>query len=488
MGDIRAQSGRARETTGTCDFRRGEQAWSGHVIGLLFVVATLHAAPLGAQEVFGLGGLGARLGAVAPEDAKTGFGWSVDADLGYLGSPRMRTVLGLNGFSADVDRSVGGSAVGGSLSAFGGNGGFRFETPAIGRFAPYLAATATVHNVTADVTDQGTKDLLEGVYAGAGLGAGFVFALDAPGRFMVTAETRRVFINNVGHWAFEAGMRYMPRGMESYERVPNRADEARREAEQRRAEVARMEEERRVADSLAAVRREVEQQRAAETEAEERRLREQREAEQRQAQQRTEQEMAALRARGDTLEAARRAEAERRATAEAEAEAARRRAAVADDARLAAERQAAEADRRRYAALVDLDRLMTDVTEIRETERGLSIVLGQGLFASAQYRLSPRARDAVGTIAAVLGQYPEHRVSVEGHTDAVGGELANQRLSEQRAESVRAALIAMGLDPARADAIGFGESRPVADNETAAGRAVNRRVEIVIVGARRPTP
>ncbi|MDQ3518912.1 MAG: OmpA family protein [Gemmatimonadota bacterium] len=131
---------------------------------------------------------------------------------------------------------------------------------------------------------------------------------------------------------------------------------------------------------------------------------------------------------------------------------------------------------------------MTDVTEIRETERGLAIVLGQGLFASGQYQLSPRARSQIGTIGAVLAQYPDNRISVEGHTDSVGRELANQRLSEMRAEAVRAALIAERVDPARIDMAGYGQSQPVADNNTAEGRGRNRRVEIVIVGARRPAP
>jgi outer membrane protein OmpA-like peptidoglycan-associated protein len=64
--------------------------------------------------------------------------------------------------------------------------------------------------------------------------------------------------------------------------------------------------------------------------------------------------------------------------------------------------------------------------------------------------------------------------------------VTNQRLSEQRAEAVRAALIAQGLNPARVTMVGYGEGQPVADNETPAGRAQNRRVEMLIVGARRP--
>ncbi|MBA2244411.1 MAG: OmpA family protein, partial [Gemmatimonadetes bacterium] len=148
--------------------------------------------------------------------------------------------------------------------------------------------------------------------------------------------------------------------------------------------------------------------------------------------------------------------------------------------------RAAAAEQRLYSALLDLDRLIANITEIRETERGLVVVLGQGLFASGQSALSPRAREEVRQIATVLTQFPEQRIAVEGHTDSVGSETANQRLSEQRAESVRAALIAEGIDPGRVEMVGYGQSRPIADNATADGRAQNRRVEIVIVGARRP--
>ncbi|HEV2146439.1 MAG TPA: OmpA family protein, partial [Longimicrobiaceae bacterium] len=169
----------------------------------------------------------------------------------------------------------------------------------------------------------------------------------------------------------------------------------------------------------------------------------------------------------------------------AAAEAAAREEAAARAAREAQQRTA-EAERRLYESLLDLDRLIANVTGIQETERGLAVVVGQGLFATGQSSLSPRARDEVGRIAAVLQQFPEHRISVEGHTDAVGSEVANQRLSEQRAASVRAALIAEGVDPARVDAVGYGESRPVVGNATPAERAQNRRVEIVILGARRP--
>lgn len=71
-------------------------------------------------------------------------------------------------------------------------------------------------------------------------------------------------------------------------------------------------------------------------------------------------------------------------------------------------------------------------------------------------------------------------VSVEGHTDAVGSDAYNQRLSERRAESVRRYLVEHGIDESRLSTVGYGESRPIASNQTREGRALNRRVELIV--------
>ncbi len=83
----------------------------------------------------------------------------------------------------------------------------------------------------------------------------------------------------------------------------------------------------------------------------------------------------------------------------------------------------------------------------------------------------------------MLDQYPDHEIAVEGHTDATGPDEYNQRLSEQRAASVRVQLIDGGIDANRITSRGLGESTPVASNDNAAGRQQNRRVEIVVLGA-----
>jgi len=80
--------------------------------------------------------------------------------------------------------------------------------------------------------------------------------------------------------------------------------------------------------------------------------------------------------------------------------------------------------------------------------------------------------------AEALGECSNLRTAVEGHTDSVGSDTYNQGLSQRRAESVRNYLVTRGVSPGRLQAKGFGESRPIADNSTDDGRALNRRVEL----------
>jgi outer membrane protein OmpA-like peptidoglycan-associated protein len=423
--------------------------------------------PAEGQRFPGLGGVEGRIGAVLPDDANTGFTAAVDADLGYVLMPHLRTVVGFDYFQAGVSER-------GSLQAIGGRVGVRFDMFGLGAIRPYGIVALTGHNVTVEGDPPGEEDLLDrefgGFVTGGSLGAGLAFALDGPQRLMATGEVRRVWNANVPHYAAEIGLRLMPRGERAYERIPRdpwerratEAERARAEREWLEAERRRLEQEGLTAEEAA---RRAEQERLARLTDEERR-----------------------RVQAEAEEARARAEREAAARTEAEAETARARqeAEAARAETEAAERRAREAEERLYQSLLDLDRLMTNVTAIRETERGLSIVLGQGLFGVGQSELSPRARDEVGRIAAVLGQYPQHSISVEGHTDSTGSLELNQRLSEQRANSVRAALVAQGIDPGRVHMLGHGPSLPIADNATAAGRAENRRVEIVLLGARRP--
>jgi outer membrane protein OmpA-like peptidoglycan-associated protein len=118
--------------------------------------------------------------------------------------------------------------------------------------------------------------------------------------------------------------------------------------------------------------------------------------------------------------------------------------------------------------------------EARETERGLLVTLGDVLFQNGRWELQPAASPRMDKLAAFLRQFPEKKLLIEGYTDAVGSDQSNVELSRRRADSVKAALTARGVDPARMTIGAYGESYPVASNQTQDGRQLNRRVEVVV--------
>jgi outer membrane protein OmpA-like peptidoglycan-associated protein len=198
-----------------------------------------------------------------------------------------------------------------------------------------------------------------------------------------------------------------------------------------------------------------------------------------------------------TLESQRRAEAEAaraRAVAEQElarraAEEARQREEVArrnaETSRLAAEaaRQAAErAERERAELRARLLNLFNSVLETRDTDRGLVIQMGDVLFDTGRFTLRQPAREKLARLAGIVLNYPDLILESEGHTDNVGGETFNQKLSEQRAQAVRDYLVSQGVPSERITSVGKGFTVPVADNRTVAGRQQNRRVELIVSG------
>lgn len=114
------------------------------------------------------------------------------------------------------------------------------------------------------------------------------------------------------------------------------------------------------------------------------------------------------------------------------------------------------------------------------TERGAVVTLGNVLFVTGKSDLLPGAQSTVDRLARYLADNRGKTVLIEGHTDSTGTDAVNLRLSQARADSVRMALLAKGIEPARIAATGLGSSRPVASNATSEGRQQNRRVEIVI--------
>ncbi|THF62384.1 glycine zipper 2TM domain-containing protein [Pseudothauera nasutitermitis] len=107
-------------------------------------------------------------------------------------------------------------------------------------------------------------------------------------------------------------------------------------------------------------------------------------------------------------------------------------------------------------------------------------------FDTNRADVKPQFQPVLTQLASSIRQYPGTVVQVEGHTDSTGSAAYNQTLSENRATSVRSYLIQQGVDGGRVGAVGYGLTRPVADNSTAAGRAQNRRVEILIVPEQQP--
>ena len=105
------------------------------------------------------------------------------------------------------------------------------------------------------------------------------------------------------------------------------------------------------------------------------------------------------------------------------------------------------------------------------------------LFDTGKYSLRPGAREKLYLpVSGIILGHPGLRLEVEGHTDSVGGDEYNQRLSEQRAASVRDYLVREGISSNSVTAKGFGKTQPVVSNDTAAGRQQNRRVELVVSG------
>ena len=191
---------------------------------------------------------------------------------------------------------------------------------------------------------------------------------------------------------------------------------------------------------------------------------------------------------------ARTAEADRAkadaAAAQAAAAQAQGQAALAQGQAVDAQRAAADAEartREAQARAAQLEAMMSDL-QARKTERGMIITIGDVLFASGQATLTQAGMANLRKLADVLAQNPERTVLVEGFTDSVGGAAYNQDLSERRASAVRNALLGMGVAPERVAMKGYGEAFPIAANDTAGNKQMNRRVEIVLSNSGAPIP
>lgn len=156
-----------------------------------------------------------------------------------------------------------------------------------------------------------------------------------------------------------------------------------------------------------------------------------------------------------------------------------RKEIASSKAELDAEKQArAKAEQSAAAAMASLSK----IAQVKEEQRGVVITLdGQVLFVTGKAELLPIARDRLNQVAKSLKELDDDKlVSIEGFTDSRGADDMNQKLSQDRANSVRDYLASQGVKSEKLRAIGRGEANPVASNDTPEGRANNRRVEIVI--------
>lgn len=186
----------------------------------------------------------------------------------------------------------------------------------------------------------------------------------------------------------------------------------------------------------------------------------------------------------DAMASQAQSEAARRTSeaAQVQSETSQRQAMVERQAALDAQSSAAAARQSTLDAegrTRQLEALLAEMAA-RKSERGMVITLGDVLFDTNQSQLRTGGIRSVEKLAAFVKQYPQRSLMIEGFTDSVGSDSRNQQLSDERAGAVRTALLGMGVGSERMTSRGYGESYPVAGNDTPAGRQQNRRVEIVV--------
>ncbi len=140
----------------------------------------------------------------------------------------------------------------------------------------------------------------------------------------------------------------------------------------------------------------------------------------------------------------------------------------------------ADANSERDQALIAEQEMQLQALNARQTARGLVITLGDVLFSTDKAQLNAGGMQDIQKLAEFLDQYPQQKVLVEGYTDSTGSSSYNQDLSDQRAGAVRTALLDRGIGSDRIATHGYGEASPVSSNDTATGRQMNRRVEIIL--------
>ena len=186
----------------------------------------------------------------------------------------------------------------------------------------------------------------------------------------------------------------------------------------------------------------------------------------------------ARRAREEAEQAVQREAESQRSAEQAQAEAAQARALAASSVTEAdlARREAELATEQANTLRRQLENL-----QLRQTESGVVVTLGDVLFESGQTELREEAMESLVEVVDLLQSEPEKKIRIEGHTDSTGNAEANLRISQQRADSVLTALVSLGVSAERITSAGMGQDFPIASNETEEGRAQNRRVDVILL-------
>ena len=186
----------------------------------------------------------------------------------------------------------------------------------------------------------------------------------------------------------------------------------------------------------------------------------------------------ARRAREEAEMAARREAESQRSAVQAQEEAAQARALAASSVTEAelARREAELATEQANTLRRQLENL-----QLRQTESGVVVTLGDVLFETGQTDLREEAMASLVEVVDLLQSEPDKDIKIEGHTDSTGNAETNLKISQQRADSVLNALVSLGVDANRISSAGMGQDFPIATNETEEGRAQNRRVDVILL-------
>jgi outer membrane protein OmpA-like peptidoglycan-associated protein len=175
-----------------------------------------------------------------------------------------------------------------------------------------------------------------------------------------------------------------------------------------------------------------------------------------------------------------RAEQER---AEARAQQANVTAQEANAAAQDANQRAEEAEQRAEQVRERLLRQLNSILQTKDTPNGLLVRMSDVLFAPGRYQLTENAKLALAKMSGVLLSYPGLKLTVNGYTDSTGSDEVNQTLSDKRSEAVRTFLVEQGVPSSDITAQGFADANPIASNDTAQGRKLNRRVDMIVSGS-----